>query len=99
MPALYQAYFENELHPSSDATLVRAGTAAGLQETEVRAVVDDRSVGLQDVKMQIREQAGNGVDSVPYIVLEGKRRDLTLVGLKEVEEYVKAMESIARESV
>ncbi|KAL9617466.1 MAG: hypothetical protein Q9160_007729 [Pyrenula sp. 1 TL-2023] len=97
--ALYQAYFENEQHPSSDVTLISAGIAAGLQETDVRAIVDDRAEGLQDVKMLIREQAGNGVESVPCIVLEGKRRDLTLVGLKEVEEYVKAMESIAKESV
>ena len=48
--------------------------------------------------MLIREQAGNGVDSVPYVVLEGKRRDLTLVGAKEVEEYVKEFEKLAKES-
>ena len=48
--------------------------------------------------MLVREQAGNGVDSVPYIMFEGKRRDLTLVGAKEVEEYVKALETISRES-
>ncbi len=41
---------------------------------------------------------GNGVDSVPYITFEGKRRDLTLVGAKEVEEYLKTLETIARES-
>lgn len=51
-----------------------------------------------DVKMLIREQASNGVDSVPYVVLEGKRRDLTLIGAKEVEEYEKALQTIARES-
>jgi predicted DsbA family dithiol-disulfide isomerase len=48
--------------------------------------------------MLIREQAGNGVDSVPYIVFEGKRRDVTLVGAKEVEEYERALETIVRES-
>lgn len=51
-----------------------------------------------ETKMAIREQAGNGVDSVPYIVFEGKRRDLTLVGAKEVEEYEKALATIAKES-
>ncbi len=50
------------------------------------------------MKMLIREQAGNGVDSVPYIVLEGKRRDITLVGAKEVEEYEKALLTILKES-
>jgi predicted DsbA family dithiol-disulfide isomerase len=50
------------------------------------------------VKSLIREQASNGVDSVPYIVMERKRRDVTLVGAKEVEEYVKALEQIVKES-
>ena len=48
--------------------------------------------------MLIREQASNGVDSVPYVVLEGKRRDFTLEGAKEVEEYVKEMEKLAKET-
>ena len=47
--------------------------------------------------MLIREQAGNGIDSVPYVVFEGKRRDFTVEGAKEVEEYVKEMEKVAKE--
>lgn len=42
--------------------------------------------------MLIREQAGNGVDSVPYIVVEGKR---TLQGAKA---YVKALDQVIKES-
>jgi predicted DsbA family dithiol-disulfide isomerase len=48
--------------------------------------------------MLIREQAGNGIDAVPYVVLEGKRRDFTLEGAKEVEDYVKEFEKVAKES-
>ena len=48
--------------------------------------------------MLIREQAGNGVDSVPYVVFEGKRRDFTVEGAREVEEYVKEMEKVVKES-
>ena len=48
--------------------------------------------------MAIREQAGNGVDAVPNITIEGKRRDLTLLGAKEIEEYEKAIEQIVKES-
>ncbi len=47
--------------------------------------------------MLIREQAGNGIDSVPYVVLEGKRRDFTIEGAREVEEYVKELEKVAKE--
>ena len=55
-------------------------------------------MGLQDVKMLIREQASNGVDSVPYIMIEGRRRDFTLIGAKEVAEYVKILEQVIKES-
>ena len=96
--ALYSQYFEHEQHPSTDETLLNAAAEAGIPESDMKAFLEDRSEGLQDVKMLIREQAGNGVDSVPYIVFEGKRRDLTLVGAKEVEEYEKALETIVRES-
>jgi predicted DsbA family dithiol-disulfide isomerase len=46
----------------------------------------------------VRQQAGNGVDSVPTIMIEGKRRDLTLVGAKEVDEYTKELKQIVKES-
>lgn len=48
--------------------------------------------------MLIREQAINGIDSVPYIVFEGKRRDFTLDGAKEVDEYLKTMEALVKET-
>ena len=50
------------------------------------------------MKMKIREQAGNGVDSVPFVVVEGKRRDMTLQRAQEVGDYVKALEQIVKES-
>jgi predicted DsbA family dithiol-disulfide isomerase len=95
---LYSQYFENERHPSSDETLLQATTSAEIPETEAKTFIEDKNEGMMDVKMLIREQASNGVDAVPYIIFEGKKRDLTLVGAKEVEEYVKTLETIARES-
>jgi len=96
--SLYSQYFENERHPSSHDTLLQATKDAGIQEPEANKFIQDKGQGMMDVKMLVREQAGNGVDSVPYITFEGKRRDLTLVGAKEVEEYLKTLETIARES-
>ncbi|KAF2816944.1 uncharacterized protein BDZ99DRAFT_374740, partial [Mytilinidion resinicola] len=96
--ALYSQYFEHEQHPSSKETLFAATAAAGVPEAEAKAFIEDEYEGLQDVKMLIREQAGNAVDAVPYVVFEGKRRDFTLQGAKEVEEYVKAMEQVIKES-
>jgi len=50
------------------------------------------------VKLLIREQTGNGIDSVPYIVIEGKKRDISLQGAKEVDEYVKWLERVMKET-
>ena len=96
--SLYRQYFEEERHPSSHETLLRATTEAGIEEAEAKAFVEDEDEGLMDVKMLIREQRGNGIDAVPYIVFEGKRRDVTLEGCREVGEYVKALQTIIKES-
>jgi predicted DsbA family dithiol-disulfide isomerase len=95
--ALYSQYFENEKHPSSDETLLQAAADAGIPASEAKAFLEDKDEGFMDLKMAVREQGGN-TDSVPYIVFEGKRRDLTLVGAKEVEEYEKALHTIVKES-
>lgn len=96
--ALYRMYFEDEQHPSSEETLVKACVEAGVPEAEAKKVVDDEYEYKQETKMAIQEQAGNGVDSVPLVLLEGRRRDITIQGANEVEDYVKALEQIVKES-
>ncbi|KAJ4396527.1 hypothetical protein N0V93_000747 [Gnomoniopsis smithogilvyi] len=96
--ALYRMYFEEEKDPSSVETLVAACVEAGVDDKEARRVVEDESEGLVDVKGLLRESAQNGIDSVPHIVFEGRRRDLTVIGAKDVQDYIKAMETIAKES-
>lgn len=96
--SLYRQYFEEEKHPSSTETLLVAANESGIDEKDAKAFIEDKDEGLLNVKMAIREQAGNGIDSVPHIVLEGKRRDITLVGCKEVSEYRRALEQIIKES-
>jgi predicted DsbA family dithiol-disulfide isomerase len=96
--SLYRQYFEEEKHPSQPATLLAACAEAGDPEADARAVVAEESEGLQEVRALIREQAGNGVDSVPFIVFEGRRRDVTVQGAKEVEDYIRALETIVKES-
>ena len=71
---------------------------AGISEPEAKKVIEDQYEGLQDTKMKIREQEGNGIDSVPYVLIEGKRRDMTIQGANEVSDYVKALEQVVKES-
>ena len=96
--SLYSQYFENEKNPSSLETLLQATADAGISESEAKPVIEDKTDGLLDVKMMIREQTTDGVDSVPYVVFEGKRRDFTLVGAKDVEEYEKVLHQVVKES-
>ncbi|KAF2725771.1 thioredoxin-like protein [Polychaeton citri CBS 116435] len=97
--SLYKQYFEEEMHPSSHETLLRATTEAGINESDAKAFIEDGDEELMETRMLIREQKGNGIDAVPYIVIEGKRRDITLEGCKDVTEYRKALEQIIKESV
>ncbi|KAH6899904.1 thioredoxin-like protein [Thelonectria olida] len=95
--ALFRLFFLDGQHPASDESLVAACVGAGVSEDEAKALVADRERGARQVKAQIRT-VGMDVDAVPTTVIEGKRRDLTLVGLKEVAEYVKALQTIIKES-
>ncbi|EXJ78385.1 hypothetical protein A1O1_08785 [Capronia coronata CBS 617.96] len=97
--SLYSQYFEQEQHPSKDETLLKATADAGIPEEEARPVIEDKTEGLMDVKSLIGDQAVNGVDSVPTIVFEGKKRDFTLIGARDVEEYEKTLHQVAKESV
>lgn len=96
--SLYRQFFEEERHPSSNETLLTACKEAGIDDKEAKALVEDDSEGLMEVKMLLRESKSNMVDSVPSVTIEGKRRDVSMVGAKEVEDYVKALQQIVKES-
>jgi predicted DsbA family dithiol-disulfide isomerase len=96
--SLYKQYFEEERHPASDETLLRAATEAGIDEKEAKEFIGNRNEGLRETQMLLRDSVSNQVDSVPRIVFEGKRRDIELEGAKEVAEYVAALNKIIKES-
>ena len=96
--SLYSQYFELAAHPSSMESLMAAALAAGVSSDDAENFISDEYEDLVETRMLIREQASNGIDSVPYVIIEGKRRDFTLEGAKEVGEYVKVFETVAKES-
>lgn len=95
--ALYRRYFEEARHPAADDTLVEACIEAGIGEDEAKAVVQDHERNERKTRERIRS-VGMDVDAVPIVVVEGRRRDFTLTGAKEVAEYVKALETAIKES-
>lgn len=96
--SLYAQYFTQEKHPSAPDTLLAAALEAGIEREKAEVFIGDEYEGLPETKMLIREQAGNGIDAVPYVVVEGRRRDFTIEGAREVEEYVKEFEKVVKES-
>jgi len=96
--SLYAQYFTQEAHPSSHSTLLKAATAAGVDEQEAKKFIEDEEERKMETKKEIREQADNEVDSVPYVMVEGRRRDFTLIGAKSVEEYMKCLKQVEKES-
>lgn len=62
--SLYTQYFTQRAHPSAPQTLLKAAEAAGIDRAKAEAIVSDEYEGLQETKMLLREQAGNGIDSV-----------------------------------
>lgn len=97
LDGLYRRYFTEAKHPAGDDTLVEACIEAGISEEEAKEVVLDGERGKREVENEIRS-VGMDVDAVPVVVIEGKRRDITLTGAKEVEAYVKALETVIKES-
>ncbi|KAH7262095.1 thioredoxin-like protein [Fusarium tricinctum] len=95
--AVFTLYFAEGKHPGADDMLVEACLEAGLDEKQAKSLVEDRKEGERETKEMIRS-VGMDIDAVPTVIIEGRRRDLTLTGLKEVSEYVKAMEQITKES-
>ncbi|OAA46076.1 DSBA-like thioredoxin domain protein [Metarhizium rileyi] len=94
---LFRRYFEEARHPSADETLVGACVDAGIAEEDARRLVEDKDMGLREVSARLREVAMDA-DAVPMVVVEGKRRDITLTGAKEVKDYAKALQTVIKES-
>lgn len=96
--ALYRRFFEESRHPAADDTLLEACIEAGIEKAEAEEVISDKEKGLRSAKDRIRTVSMD-VEAVPMVSFEGKRRDVTLTGAKEVKSYVKALETIIKESV
>lgn len=94
---VYQRYFTNAMHPAAEATLLESCIEAGVDQEEAKRVIGDESTGERAARDRLRTVAMD-VDAVPVVMVEGKRRDVTLTGAKEVADYVKALETVIKES-
>lgn len=99
LQTLYKLYFEDGQHPSSPETLIAACHAAGLEAMESEKLVEDGGLWEQETRQLMEGRRRDGVDSVPTVVVEGRKRDFELVGAKEGREYVKVLGQVEKECV
>ncbi|MHA4778214.1 DsbA family oxidoreductase [Streptomyces sp. MSC1_001] len=85
----YRANFAEERSVFAPETLVTLGVEAGLDETEVRAVVTDDSAYAEAVRADEREAAELGANGVPFFVLD---RRYGISGGQPAEVFTQALE-------
>ncbi|MFD3948196.1 DsbA family oxidoreductase [Streptomyces sp. NPDC058579] len=85
----YRANFVEDRSVFDSETLVRLGVEAGLDETEVRAVVADETAYAEEVRADEREAAELGANGVPFFVLD---RRYGISGGQPAEVFTQALE-------
>jgi predicted DsbA family dithiol-disulfide isomerase len=68
----FKAYFTEGKDLNDASTLIELGSQAGLNENEVREVVENEKMYLNDVKKDIAEAQEIGVLGVPFFVFDRK---------------------------
>ncbi|MFJ5830502.1 DsbA family oxidoreductase [Streptomyces sp. NPDC093089] len=85
----YRAHFAEERSVFDAGTLVALGVEAGLDETEVRAVLADGTAYADAVREDEREAAELGANGVPFFVLD---RRYGVSGGQPAEVFTQALE-------
>ncbi|MFE0423466.1 DsbA family oxidoreductase [Streptomyces sp. NPDC058953] len=86
---VYRANFADERSVYDDEVLIALAVEAGMDETEVRGVVADRSVYADEVRADEREAAEMGARGVPFFVFD---RRYGLSGAQPVELFAQALD-------
>ena len=86
--ALFAAYFTENLVLSDPQVLVDKGVQVGMEEKEIRAMLDSKEFD-DEVRLDEREAAMRGIRGVPYIVFDGS---FAVPGAMSVDGFKAALE-------
>ena len=89
----FKAYFTDGKDLNNDQTLIELGISAGLNSDEVKEVVDNKDLYLSDVKGDIKEAQGIGVQGVPFFVFD---RKYAVSGAQPVEAFVNTIKEVQK---
>lgn len=88
--AFYRAYFTESAPVNDIEKTVASAVSAGLDESEVRAVLADPSAYADDVRADEREAASLGATGVPFFVID---RTYGISGAQPAEAFTQALET------
>lgn len=89
----FKAYFTEGKDLNEISTLIALGIECGLVEGEVRKVVENNTLYLNDVKSDIDEANEIGVKGVPFFVFD---RKYAISGAQPVEAFVQTINEVRK---
>ena len=92
--ALLKGYFTQGLNTDDDTTLIKIGVAVGLNETEVKRVVSNKTLFADNVKADVNEAHQLGIQGVPFFVFN---RKYAISGAQEIQVFKETLGKALKE--
>ena len=89
----FKAYFTDGKDLNNGPALIQLGIEAGLEENEIREVLESDDLFLKEVQSDIKEAGEIGIQGVPFFVFD---RKYAVSGAQPVETFVKTIEEILK---
>ncbi|SFE03020.1 DsbA family oxidoreductase [Flavobacterium phragmitis] len=89
----FKAYFTDGEDLNNGPTLIKLGVEAGLEENEIREVLESEDLFLKEVQSDIKEASEIGVQGVPFFVFD---RKYAVSGAQPVETFVKTIQEVLK---
>lgn len=87
----FKAYFTEGKDLNDASTLIELGIQAGLDKNEVRKVIENESVFLNNVQNDIAEAHQIGVQGVPFFIFD---RKYAVSGAQPVEAFIQTINEV-----
>ncbi|MBJ2126850.1 DsbA family protein [Flavobacterium sp. IB48] len=89
----FKAYFTDGEDLNNGQTLIKLGIQAGLEENEIREVLESEDLFIKEVQADIKEAAEIGVQGVPFFVFD---RKYAVSGAQPIETFVKTIQEVLK---
>lgn len=89
----FRAYFTEGEDLNDASALMKLGIHAGLDENEVRKVIENESMFLNNVQKDIAEAQQIGVQGVPFFVFD---RKYAISGAQSVEAFIQTINEVRK---